>query len=107
MAIAAIHPPLVSTRPPFVTLSIVWAVLGLSCVFQTDAWRIAIRRVFSVGTFFCLLCTAFGVYQVEIGYRTGSLALLVIGTVTIALCGTGTAVVIIRGSWSERHARRR
>lgn len=107
MAVAAIHSPWVYSYPPFVSLSILGGLLSLGCVVEANIAHTLIRRTLSVGTLMCLLITAFGVYQIKIGYRDHSFPLLVIGIVTVAFFGLGTAVVITRGSWSERHPRQR
>ena len=105
LAIVAIHSPLVTTRPPFISLSIFWAVLGVSCVVGTNVSNNTVRRAFSVPVLACALCTAFGAYELLVAYRTKSLAGLVIGTITVGFFGVGTAIVMIRGSWWERRAK--
>jgi hypothetical protein len=106
MALAALHGPLVYIHPPFISLSILWIVFGISCMMEVKFAHAAIRRTFSVGTLVCLLIIGFGIYQIQIGYQSHSFPLLAIGIITVAFFGLGTAVVITRGSWSERHSRR-
>jgi hypothetical protein len=107
MAVAAIHGPVVYGHPPFVSLSILWGLLGLGCVVEANVAHSFIRRTLSLGTLMCLLVTAFGAYQIQVGYHDHSFPLLVIGIVTVAFFGLGTAMVITRGSWSERHTKHR
>jgi hypothetical protein len=107
MAIAAIHQPLVSARPPFLSLTVLWTALGISCVLKDGISHSTIGRAFSVPSLACVLCATFGVYQVSVARETGSLLIFTFGATTIIFFGIGTAVIIVRGTWWERQRRRR
>ncbi len=107
MAAAAFHWPPVSVRLPFISLSIFWGVLAVGCLIGDHPHRTAIRRFFSVGVLTNLVVAAFGAYALQVAYAVRSSLGLLLGGAMLMLGATGAVVIVLRGTWPERQARRR
>jgi len=107
MAAATFRWPLVSGWPPFISLSIFWGALAVGCLIGDHRHRTAVRRLFSVGVLGGVVCAVFGVYALRIACAVGSGAGLLLSGAMLVLGAAGSVVIVLRGPWPERQARRR
>ncbi len=104
MAVATVQFPLVSSRPPFISLGVVCGAAAVACLLPMGERQTAIRRL--PQTILCMFLTVMGLYRLHTAYQISSTSGLVIFGATALFFGVGTIVIVTRGDWFERHSRR-
>ena len=105
MAAAAFRIPLLSFRPPFVSLAIVCTAAAVVCVVPSGGGHKAIRRFFSAPAIVGILLTAVALHGLYTACRAGSAADVVVFSAAVLFSGGATIVIVARGPWWERHSR--
>jgi hypothetical protein len=106
MSVATVQSPLVSSRPPFISLAVVCGAAAAACLLPVSESQTAIRRLFSPPSIVCMFLAAMGLYEFNIAWHTSSKFGLLVSSATVFFFGVGTVVIVMRGTWAERHSRR-
>jgi hypothetical protein len=102
MGIVTVQPHLLSSRPPFISLTIVCVAAAVACLFPLGKNNKAVRRLFSAPTIVCTFLTVIGLYGLKAAHQTSSTSGMVIFSAIVFFFGIGTIAIVVRGPSLER-----